>query len=67
VSAPGGPGGELGDQRAGRTAQQRAAAVDHHETCSALRGLSRTPQWAFVREGPTWHGHRVAGWDELFA
>lgn len=38
-----------------------------HETCAALRDVTRNPEWAFVREGPTWHGHRVAGWDELFA
>jgi hypothetical protein len=38
-----------------------------HEVCAALRDLAKNPEWAFVREGPTWHGHRVAGWDELFA
>jgi hypothetical protein len=37
-----------------------------HDTCAALRDLARNPEWAFVREGPTWHGTRVAGWDELF-
>lgn len=38
-----------------------------HEVCAALRDVTRNPEWAFVREGPTWHGLRVAGWDELFA
>lgn len=37
-----------------------------HEVCAALRDVARNPEWAFVREGPTWHGRRVAGWDELF-
>ncbi|HEU4732120.1 MAG TPA: hypothetical protein VFT22_29700 [Kofleriaceae bacterium] len=37
-----------------------------HEVCAALRDEARNPEWAFVREGPTWHGRRVAGWDELF-
>jgi hypothetical protein len=37
-----------------------------HEVCAALRDVAKNPEWAFVREGPTWHGHRVAGWDELF-
>jgi hypothetical protein len=37
-----------------------------HETCAALRDVGRNPEWGFVREGPTWHGRRVAGWDELF-
>ena len=37
-----------------------------HEVCAALRDVAKNPEWAFVREGPTWHGRRVAGWDELF-
>lgn len=37
-----------------------------HEVLAALRDEARNPEWAFVREGPTWHGRRVAGWDELF-
>jgi hypothetical protein len=37
-----------------------------HEVCAALRDVARNPEWAFVREGPTWRGVRVAGWDELF-
>ena len=37
-----------------------------HGVCRALRDVSRNPEWAFVREGPTWHGRRVATWDELF-
>jgi hypothetical protein len=36
------------------------------EVCAALRDEVRNPEWAFVREGPTWQGLRVAGWDELF-
>jgi hypothetical protein len=38
-----------------------------HEVCAALRDTARNPEWAFVREGPTWHGLRVADWDDLFA
>lgn len=37
-----------------------------HEVCAALRDVGNNPEWAFVREGPTWHGRRVATWDELF-
>lgn len=36
------------------------------KVCDALRDVTRNPEWAFVREGPTWHGKRVAGWPELF-
>jgi hypothetical protein len=38
-----------------------------HEVCAALRDEAKNPEWAFVREGPTWHGRRVLGWDELWA
>jgi hypothetical protein len=37
-----------------------------HDVCSALRDVSRNPEWAFVREGPTWHGLRTATWAGLF-
>jgi hypothetical protein len=37
-----------------------------HAVCAALRDVRRNPEWAFVREGPTWHGLRVAAWPELF-
>jgi hypothetical protein len=37
-----------------------------HDVCAALRDEARNPEWAFVREGPTWQGRRVASWDELF-
>jgi len=37
-----------------------------HEVCTALRDVSKNPEWRFVREGPTWHGRRVATWQELF-
>ncbi len=37
-----------------------------HEVCAALRDVARNPEWNFVREGPTWHGRRVATWAELF-
>lgn len=37
-----------------------------HEVCNALRDTTRNPEWNFVREGPTWHGKRVATWAELF-
>jgi hypothetical protein len=38
-----------------------------HEVCDALRDTTRNPEWAFVREGPTWHGRRTATWAGLFA
>ena len=38
-----------------------------HEVCAALRDVKKNPEWAFVREGPTWHGRRVATWPEVFA
>ena len=38
-----------------------------HRVCAALRDVARNPEWKFVREGPTWHGRRVATWAELFA
>lgn len=34
--------------------------------CANLRDVRRNPEWEFVREGPTWHGRRVATWPELF-
>jgi chlorite dismutase len=37
-----------------------------HEVCAALRDVTRNPEWAYVREGPTWAGRRVATWPELF-
>jgi hypothetical protein len=37
-----------------------------HTVCAALRDVTKNPEWKFVREGPTWHGHRVATWPELF-
>jgi hypothetical protein len=38
-----------------------------HAVCAALRDVADNPEWAFVREGPLWHGRRVATWEELFA
>jgi hypothetical protein len=38
-----------------------------HAVCGALRDVTKNPEWLFVREGPTWHGRRVAAWAELFA
>jgi hypothetical protein len=38
-----------------------------NDVCAALRDVKRNPEWAFVLEGPTWHGRRVATWEELFA
>jgi hypothetical protein len=37
-----------------------------HRVCDALRDVKRNPEWAFVREGPTWHGRRMASWAEVF-
>jgi len=37
-----------------------------HAVCAALRDPSKNPEWKFVREGPTWHGRRVATWADLF-
>ncbi len=30
--------------------------------CKALRDVEQNPEWAFVREGPRWHGKRVKTW-----
>jgi hypothetical protein len=38
-----------------------------HKVCAALRDVARNPEWRFVREGPTWHGRRVASAEALFA
>lgn len=38
-----------------------------HQVCAALRDVKRNPEWRFVREGPTWHGRRVASWKELLS
>ena len=38
-----------------------------HQVCAALRDVARNPEWKFVREGPMWHGRRVAEWADLFA
>ena len=38
-----------------------------HDVCEALRDVTRNPEWAFVREGPTWHGRRTATWAGLFS
>jgi hypothetical protein len=43
------------------------AVAIFHDVCVALRDPARNPEWRFVREGPTWHGRRVATWRELFA
>ena len=37
-----------------------------HDVCAALRDVKRNSEWEFVREGPCWHGRRVATWAELF-
>jgi hypothetical protein len=37
-----------------------------HSVCDALRDVTRNPEWAYVSEGPTWHGRRVATWADLF-
>jgi hypothetical protein len=38
-----------------------------HEVCDALRDVTRNPEWAYVCEGPTWHGRRTATWAGLFS
>lgn len=38
-----------------------------HQVCASLRDVNRNPEWKFVREGPTWHGRRVATWPDLFS
>lgn len=35
--------------------------------CANLRDVKQNPEWRFVREGPTWHGRRVPGWEALFS
>lgn len=37
-----------------------------HQVCASLRDVAKNPEWKFVREGPTWHGRRVAAWQDLF-
>jgi hypothetical protein len=44
-----------------------AHVATFHAVCAALRDVGRNPEWRFVREGPTWHGRRVATWQALFA
>jgi hypothetical protein len=34
---------------------------------AALADTKRNPEWTFVREGPTWRGHRVRTWADLFS
>jgi len=36
------------------------------QVCANLRDVKRNPEWKFVREGPTWRGHRVPAWKDLF-
>jgi hypothetical protein len=36
------------------------------QVCDALRDVARNPEWKYVREGPAWHGRRVATWAGLF-
>jgi hypothetical protein len=36
------------------------------EVCASLRDVAKNPEWKFVREGPMWHGRRVAAWADLF-
>ena len=36
-----------------------------HAICAGLRDVRRNPEWRFVQEGPTWHGRRVASFQEL--
>jgi hypothetical protein len=43
-----------------------AAVPTFHAVCAALRDTTRNPEWAFVEEGPTWHGRRVPTWGQLF-
>ena len=38
-----------------------------HAVCAALRDVGKNPEWAFVREGPTWHGRRVTSWGDLLS
>jgi hypothetical protein len=38
-----------------------------HQVCASLRDVAKNPEWQFVREGPTWHGRRVATWPDLFS
>lgn len=43
------------------------ADVSVYETvCEGLRDVARNPEWAFVKEGPTWRGRRVETWTDLF-
>jgi hypothetical protein len=44
-----------------------AAVPIFHQVCESLRDVEKNPEWKFVREGPTWHGRRVATWPDLFS
>jgi hypothetical protein len=44
-----------------------ADVTTFHHVCASLRDVARNPEWTFVREGPTWHGRRVAAWPDVFA
>jgi hypothetical protein len=37
-----------------------------YQVCALLRGVARNPERNFVHKGPTWHGRRVATWQDLF-
>jgi hypothetical protein len=37
-----------------------------HRVVASLRDVRKNPEWQFVREGPTWHGQRVATWPDVF-
>ena len=36
-----------------------------HQVCADLRDVKKNPEWAFVREGPTWHGRRMPTWPAM--
>jgi hypothetical protein len=44
-----------------------ADVLTFHRVCASLRDVTKNPEWRFVREGPTWHGRRVAAWEDLCA
>ena len=48
-------------------AEAGADVPTFHDVMVSLRDVQKNPEWRFVREGPLWHGRRVATWDGLVA
>jgi len=68
LTPPGSADASIGSGGAGMQPGPMSVMIDRTTTIRAsLRDVERNPEWRFVREGPMWHGHRVASARELFA